>query len=208
MARQRPVRWTETLHRSVRTNWRWSLPLLLFGGIALVAGTGLYLQSTHAAPTRFPLWGLAVAIGVVGVGGGLLSLLFGDFTSEAERGIVQLTAEEMVVPKGEWLELRKRVEVLSQRNRDDSGSWAESEPPVSLTFMPVGTPPKGSNRRHGRGNFPGRSPMAGQRAPGEFDPELAPEPPAPPPAPVTDSTSGETAQFPRAAKPKPAADGS
>jgi hypothetical protein len=205
VARTSPAPWRERASSSVRANLRWSLPLLLLGVVALLIGVVSYLQSAHSPPTRFPLWGLAVAIGVLALGGGLISLLAGDYSSESERGIVRLGAGEMVVPKGEWLELRKRVDQLSQRSRDDSSTWSETEEaPVSLTFMPVSTPPKSGGRRQRRGSLFGRGP--GPRGPGESN--VAPEPPAPPPAPLTDSKSriAEPENTPGEKKPAPTAD--
>jgi hypothetical protein len=207
VARTPPAPWRERASSSVRANLGWSLPLLLLGAAALAVGIVAYLQSGHAPPTRFPLWGLALAIGVIALGGGLVSLFAGDYSSEAARGIVRLGPGEMVVPKGEWLELRKRVDQLSQRSREDSSSWSEEEEaPVSLTFMPVSTPPKSGNRRQRRGSLFGRGPAAGPRGPPPS--EVAPEPPAPPPAPLTDSSSrlAPPAQPPAEKKPAPSAD--
>ncbi|HEV2448985.1 MAG TPA: hypothetical protein VGU43_01070 [Thermoplasmata archaeon] len=183
-------RWSERTAEAVRSNIRWALPLLLLGVVALAVGTVAYLQAGHSPPTRFPLWGLALAIGAVSLGGGLVALFASDFGSEASRGIVRLGSEEMVVPKEEWLELRKQVDRLSQRSREETSRWSESEePPVSLTFMPAGTPPKASGRRHGRGTLFGRAP-SGPVAPIAPPPAApVPEPPAPPPAPLTDSRS-------------------
>jgi hypothetical protein len=207
VARTPPAPWSERASSAFRANLRWSLPLLLLGVVALLVGAVAYAQAGHSPPMRFPLWGLAITIGVLALGGGLVALFAGDFSSESERGIVRLGAGEMVVPKGEWLELRKRVDLLSQRRTEDSSSWSEAEEaPVSVAFMPVSTPPKSGGRRQRRGSLFGRGPSSGGRGPPE--PDVAPEPPAPPPAPLTDSSSrlAEPATPPAEKKPAPAAD--
>lgn len=192
------------LRESAWRNLRWSLPLLVFGVVSVLIGVALLLNEAHSPPTRFPLSGLAFAIGALSLLTGLVSLFFGDFTSDAERGLVQLTAEEMVVPKGEWLELRKRVEVLSQRARDEPGAWSEGETPLSLTFMPVSNPPKNSGRRQGRwgGRFAGGG---GAGARNRFDTESIPEPPPPPPPQLGDPPSG-AGEGPRPARTKSPSD--
>lgn len=201
--------WSERTAETVRGNLRWALPLLMLGIVALAVGAVAYVQAGHAPPTRFPLWGLALAIGAVSLGGGLVALFASEFGPDESRGLVRLGSEEMVVPKDEWLELRKQVDRLSQRSREETSRWSESEePPVSLTFMPAGTPPKGSARRHGRGSLFGRTPSgpAAPPAPAPAPVANVPEPPAPPPAPLTDSRSRlppptEPAEEPPAANP-------
>ncbi|MCI4363691.1 MAG: hypothetical protein L3K13_05230 [Thermoplasmata archaeon] len=192
------------LRETVQRNLRWSLPLLLLGTVSVAIGVVLFLQQAHAPPSRYPVWGLAFAIGILALAAGLVSLFYGDFSSDSERGLVQLTAEEMVVPKGEWLELRKRVEVLSQRSHDEPGGWTDA--PLSLTFMPVSNPPKRSSRRLGRGA--GRPSGGGASERNEFESEPIPEPPPPPPPQLVDSSSSDGPREPKETRPKSASDGS
>ncbi|MCI4345283.1 MAG: hypothetical protein L3K07_00790 [Thermoplasmata archaeon] len=192
-----------SLAEAARRNFRWSLPLLLLALVSVAIGVALFLQQAHAPPTRYPVWGLALAIGLLALAAGLVSLLFGDFSSDSERGLVQLSAEEMVVPKGEWLELRKRVEVLSQRSRDDPAGWNDAAASLPLTFMPSSTPPKGSGRRHGRVGG-GRPAGAGANSQNSFDSEPIPEPPSPPPPTLEDSPPAEGVRDSKGSRPKSA----
>ncbi len=125
---------TGTSGSRVKSSIDWSAiseggPLLFFGGAMLILAWALIHTSTGVGNMRIPLWGLALALGVIAVGGGTTAALAGGEDEEVS-GFPD-DDSYVRVSRDEWERLNE--ELLALKN----GESLRGVQPVDLENPPV-----------------------------------------------------------------------
>ena len=115
-----------------------SLPLLMFGAAAVVAG--VYLVATRAPGLggHIPLWAYLTTLGSIAIAGGLAGSVVGDPMDDLPKAGDAVGEDLLVVPRSEWLELRSQA--LGARAEVAGARLRSSEPAPSPVRTPLREP--------------------------------------------------------------------